>query len=200
MTYDTYTFLIFHQNRKRTSNKFAPEIFSFLWYLYFIIYKKEQAINLRQNYIFSYDTYTSLMFHQNRKGTSNKFAPEILSFLWYLYFIINEKEQAINLHQNYFYSYDTYTLLMFHQNRKGASNKFAPEIFLFLWYLSFIINKKEQAIHLHQKYFHLYDTYTFLIFHQYWKGTSNKFAPEIFSSLWYLYFSYIPSKPKRNKQ
>ena len=44
--------------------------------------------------------------------------------------------------------------------RKGTSNKFAPEIFSFLWYLSFVINKKEQARNLRQKYFHSYDTYT----------------------------------------
>ena len=43
--------------------------------------------------------------------------------------------------------------------------------------------QKEQAINLRQKYFHHYDTYVLLIFHQNQKGTSNKFAEEIFSSL-----------------
>ena len=45
----------------------------------------------------------------------------------YLYFIKTEKEQAINLRQKHFHSYDTYTLIIFYQNRKGTSNKFAPE-------------------------------------------------------------------------
>ena len=40
-----------------------------------------------------------------------------------------QKEQAINLRQKYFHSYDTYTLIILHQNRKGTSNKFALEIF-----------------------------------------------------------------------
>ena len=40
-----------------------------------------------------------------------------------MYFIKTEKEQAINLHQKYFYSYDTYTS----SKPKGTSNKFVPE-------------------------------------------------------------------------
>ena len=159
-----------------------------LFQFFAIINKKEQAINLRQKYFYSYDTYTLLIFHQARKGTSNKFVPEIFLFLWYLYFIINKMEQTINLCQKYFHLYDTYTFLISHQNRKGSSNKFAPEIFSFLWYLHFIINKKKQAINLRQNYFFPYDTYTLLMFHQNQKGASNKFAPEIFLFLWYLYF------------
>ena len=42
-----------------------------------------------------------------------------------------------------------------------------------------IINKKEQAANLHHKYFHSYDTF----YYHKQKGTSNKFAPEIFSFL-----------------
>ena len=94
--------------------------------------------------------------------------------------VINKKEQAINLHQKYFHFYNTYPLLIFYQNQKGTSNKFAPKIFSFVWYLYFTYTsskpKKEQAINLHQKYFHSYDTYTLLIFHQNQKETSNKFC------------------------
>ena len=39
--------------------------------------KKEQAINLCQKYFNSYDPF----YYQNQKGTSNKFALEIFSFL-----------------------------------------------------------------------------------------------------------------------
>ena len=35
---------------------------------------------------------------------------------------------TINLHQKYFHSYDTF----YYNNQKGASNKFASEIFLFV--------------------------------------------------------------------
>ena len=65
--------------------------------------------------IIVYFTYVSL----NPKGTSNKFAPEILSFLWYLYFTyISSKPKETN-------------------------NKFALEIFLFLllWYFIYISSK-----------------------------------------------------------
>ena len=40
-----------------------------------------------------------------------------------------QKEQEINFRQKYFHSSDTYILLLFHQNQKGTSKKFAPEIF-----------------------------------------------------------------------
>ena len=53
-----------------------------------------------------------------------------------------QKGQAINLHQKYFHYYDTYTLLIFHQNQKRTSNKFALEIF------SFHYKQNEQAINL----------------------------------------------------
>ena len=46
----------------------------------------------------------------------------------YLYFVKTNKEEVINLHQKDFHDYDTYTLLIFHQNQKGTSNKFAREI------------------------------------------------------------------------
>ena len=39
--------------------------------------------------------------------------------------IINKKEQAINLCQKYFNSYDTF----YYDKQKGTSNKFAPEMF-----------------------------------------------------------------------
>ena len=142
-----------------------------LWYLYFIMNKKVEAINLRQKYFHYYDTYTLLIFHENQKVTSNKFVRKILSFLWCLYFIINKRNKRYIC----------------------ARKIFIPMIpILFLY---FIKSKKGQAINLRQKYFHPYDTYTSL-----WtKRTSNKFAPEIFSLLWYLYFTYISSKPKSNK-
>ena len=40
-----------------------------------------------------------------------------------------QNEQAINLRQKYFHSYDNYTFLIFHRNQKGTSNKFMLEIF-----------------------------------------------------------------------
>ena len=120
----------------------------------------------------------------------------------YLYFIKTKKETVINFCKKYFHHYDTYTLLIFHQNQRRTSNKFAPEIFSLLWhqYLHFIKTKNEEAINLHQKYFHYYHPYTLLIFHQNQKENSNKFAQEIFSPLWYLYFTYISSELKKNKQ
>ena len=42
--------------------------------------------------------------------------------------------------------------------------------------LSTIVNKREQAINLLQKYFHWYDTF----YKNKQKGTSKKVAPEIF--------------------
>ena len=116
----------------------------------------------------------------------------------YLYFIKTKKEQPINLPKKNFHHYDTYTLLIYHQNQRGTSNKFAPEIFSLLshLYLHFIKTKNEEAINLRQKYFHYYDPYTSLIFHQNQNGNSNKFAQEIFSSLRYLCFIIN----KKNKQ
>ena len=43
--------------------------------------------------------------------------------------------------------------------------------------------QKKQVRNLRKKYFHLYDSYALLTFDQNQKGTSNKFAQEIFSSL-----------------
>ena len=183
--FDPYTLIIFHQNQKQTSNKFAQEIFSSIWNLYFIINKKNKQEICERNILITMTPV--LIFHQNQKGTSTKFALEMISFLWSLYFIINKrnkqqisiknifipmrpilylyfiktkKKQAINLRQKYFHQYDTYPFLIFHQKQKGPSNQFAPEIFSSLWHLYFIINKKEQAINLCQKYFHPYDTCT----------------------------------------
>ena len=41
--------------------------------LFTVIYKNEEATNLRQNYFDSYAT----SYNNKQKGTSNKFAPEI---------------------------------------------------------------------------------------------------------------------------
>ena len=75
---------IFHHKQKVIRNKFAPEILIPMipiLYLYFIINKNQQAINSRQKYFHSHDTYTLLIFHHKQKATSNKFTPEIFSFL-----------------------------------------------------------------------------------------------------------------------
>ena len=39
-----------------------------------------------------------------------------------------KKEQTINLCEKYFHAYDTF----YNNKQKGISNKFAPEIFLFV--------------------------------------------------------------------
>ena len=99
----------------------------------------------------------------------------------YLYFIETKKEQAINLPRKYFHEYDTYTYVSSKSKRNKqqicATNIVIPMIPMLHY------KQKEQAINLRQKYFHHYDTYVLLIFHQNQKGTSNKFAEEIFSSL-----------------
>ena len=61
-------------------------------------------------------------------------------------------------------------------------------------YLYFIINKKQKAINLRQKYFHSYDTYTLLTFYYKQKATSNKFTPEIFKSK-----KFLETKGTRNE-
>ena len=52
-----------------------------------IIKKKIQAIDLRQKYIYSYETF----YNNKHKGTSNKFAAEIFSFILY---ISNNKQKG----------------------------------------------------------------------------------------------------------
>ena len=54
-----------------------------------------------------------------------------------------------------------------------------------------IKTKKEQAINLRWKYFNSYDP----LCYNKQKGTSNKFAPEIFLFLRSQYFTDISSKP-----
>ena len=77
---------------------------------------------MSQKYFHSDDTYTLLIFHQNQKGTSNKFCPRNIFIpmipILYLYFIINKKEQAINFVPEIFHFHDTYTLLIFHHKQK----------------------------------------------------------------------------------
>ena len=130
---------------------------------------------MRQKYFHYYDTSTYISSKQTKKKTSNKLAPEIFSFQWYLYFIINKRNKQYIFARNIF-------ILM-----------------IPILYFYFIKTKKEKARNFRQKYFHSYDTYTLLIFHQKQKRTTNKFAPEKFSWLWYLYFTYVLSKRKRNK-
>ena len=138
--------------------------------------QKEKATNLRQKYFYYYDIYTLVIFNQNQKGTSNKFALEIFSSSWYLYFgYISSKAK---------------------RNKQEICPRNIFITMIPILYLYFIKAKKEQAINLQKKYFHHFDTYTLLLFHRNQRGTRNKFAPEIFSSIWNLYFIIN----KKNKQ
>ena len=141
--------------------------------LFTIINQREETIILRYNYFHCSDSF----YNYKQKRTGKKLAWEIFQFVsnlliskprrnkqyicakntfirMILFTIINKKEQAINLRQKYFHSYDCFT----------------------------IINKKGQAINLREKYFHSNDN--FYINKQ--KETSNKFATEIFSFVWYF--------------
>ena len=109
-----------------------------------------------------------------------------------------EKEQAINLHHNYFYSYDTCTYIS--QKAERNDQKICDRNNFITMMPILHYKQKEEAINLRQNYFYRYVTYTLLIFHENQKGTSNKFEPEMFSLLQYLYFTSISSKRNRIKQ
>ena len=57
--------------------------------------------------------------------TTSKMLIHTTSNIFTIFTTKTKKEQAINLCQKYFNSYDPF----YYQNQKGTSNKFVPEIF-----------------------------------------------------------------------